>query len=334
MRTIEFRAMGCRVFAALDNPSTGAANRLKRVPQWFEGWEQSLSRFREDSELSQVNRSAGVPVHVSQEFWEVFQATQEAERSSRGLVTPAVLDAMLSAGYVRSFDPVAQPPAVSPKAETPIHRPESVSEKPVLEKPALKMRWRESSACENVAPGISVSVESYTLCLPAGLRLDFGGIAKGWAAQKAVDRLRIYGPALVDAGGDIAISGLLSGSQPWQVGVADPFNPDSHLEVLQLGRCGIATSGRDYRRWKWNGAWQHHIIDPRTGCPAVTDVISTTVVAPTLVEAEVAAKVALILGSQAGLDWLENQPSTAGLLVLEDGQRLYSSRFDTYRWSE
>jgi thiamine biosynthesis lipoprotein len=92
----------------------------------------------------------------------------------------------------------------------------------------------------------------------------------------------------------------------------------------------VATSGTDYRRWKKDGAWQHHIIDPRTGHPATSDVLSATVVAPSVVDAEVAAKTVLISGSLDGLRWLEDHPSYAGLLVLADGRRLLSSRIKAY----
>ncbi|MEJ2353961.1 MAG: FAD:protein FMN transferase, partial [Anaerolineales bacterium] len=101
-------------------------------------------------------------------------------------------------------------------------------------------------------------------------------------------------------------------------------------EVLRLGRCGVATSGRNYRRWQRGGAWKHHIIDPRTGEPAATDVLSATVIAPTVLEAEVATKVVLILGSREGLAWLGAKPNYAGLVVLEDGQVVHGPAIDPY----
>ncbi len=130
-----------------------------------------------------------------------------------------------------------------------------------------------------------------------------GGVAKGWAAQQAMRRLKQYGPALVDAGGDIAVSGLKAGGQPWLVGIDDPWHVAENLGTLRLGRCGVATSGRDHRRWQQDGRWQHHIIDPRTGEPAVTDVLTATVVAPNVMEAEMAAKVVIDPG-QPGWDGL------------------------------
>ncbi len=100
-----------------------------------------------------------------------------------------------------------------------------------------------------------------------------------------------------------------------------------------IARGGVATSGRDYRRWQRDGAWQHHILDPRTGQPAATDVLSATVIAPTAREAEAAAKAALILGSREGLEWLETHPAFAGLLILEDSRMRYSHRLYKYLWS-
>jgi thiamine biosynthesis lipoprotein len=302
IHTKTFRAMGCQMLAAIDSPSPTAGGKLERVPGWFEAWEQSLSRFRGTSELSRLNQGAGEPAAVSQPFWEVLQAALRAYEESGGLVSPAVYDALLAAGYTRSFDPGSSP------------RPAPI-EPPAAAQPEL-------------LAGLQMDHRNRTVTLPAGLRLDFGGIAKGWAAHQAAQRLKAYGPALVDAGGDIAVSGLQADGEPWPVGVADPFHPEENLEVLLLGRGGVATSGRDYRKWQQGGVWKHHIIDPRTGQPAATDVLTATVIAPNVMDAEIAAKVLLVLGSRSGLEWIEARPSLSALLVLEDGRCLPSSRFE------
>jgi thiamine biosynthesis lipoprotein len=175
-----------------------------------------------------------------------------------------------------------------------------------------------------------------TVKLPAGMRLDLGGFAKGWAADRVARRLGKFTPAVVDAGGDIAVSGpRRSGessspqpgcTQPWLVGVGHPEDARQHLAVLRIARGGVATSGRNYRRWEQDGTVQHHLIDPRTGRPAQTDVLTATVVAASVITAEAAAKAAFILGSRAGLEWLEAHPRLAGILALEDGRIFYSSR--------
>ncbi|HMK07966.1 MAG TPA: FAD:protein FMN transferase, partial [Anaerolineales bacterium] len=172
-----------------------------------------------------------------------------------------------------------------------------------------------------------------TVRLPAGTRLDLGGIGKGWAADRAVRRLSRTGAALVDAAGDIAVSGPTASGDPWPIGVADPAHAERQLAVLMIGKGGVATSGRDYRRWRQGGLWAHHIIDPRTGRPAQTDVLSATVVGPSARMAEAAAKAVLILGSREGLGWLEGRPALAGLVVLDDERVLTSRRMKPYLWS-
>jgi len=306
MPKIEFKAMGCHMLAVLDSQSARSNEKLSRVPAWFEAWEQSLSRFRPDSELSLLNSHAGGPVQVSPTLMTVFRTAVEMEKRSQGLVTPTILDALVYAGYDRSFDQLS---------------------------PAQPQRESGEYHCVTSTAAIEWQADSRTIHLPPHLHLDFGGVAKGWAAEQAMQRLKGYGPTLVDAAGDIAISGLQTNGQPWSVAIADPFQPDADLELLKLGRCGVATSGTDYRRWQQDGVWKHHIIDPRTGEPAETDVVSATVIAPNVVDAEMAAKVALISGSHAGMAWLDANPLFAGLLVLENGQRLYSQRFEKYLWS-
>jgi thiamine biosynthesis lipoprotein len=105
------------------------------------------------------------------------------------------------------------------------------------------------------------------------------------------------------------------------------------LELLRITTGGVATSGRDFRRWRQGGQWRHHIIDPRTGSPANTNVLAATVIAPSACMAEIGAKVALLLGSGEGLEWLEARASLAGLLVLEDGSVVRSLRLRNYVWS-
>ncbi len=304
MRQHEFRAMGCQMLAALDVATPAAAERLAEVPDWFAEWERRLSRFRDDSELVWLNRQAAGPVQVSDILWDVVKTALQAAQRSHGLVTPTILAELELAGYDRSFDMIdAHIPAGSPPA-TP------------------SGDWN----------AVVLRLGSRSICLPPGVRLDLGGVAKGWAADRAARQLGAHGPALIDAGGDIAVSGPMADGSPWPIGVADPTELDGQIELLLLESGGVATSGRDYRRWRRGDSWQHHIIDPRTGHPAVTDVLSATVVASSAREAEMAAKVALILGSRAGLEWIEARPSLAALLVLEDRRIVRSRRLERFTW--
>jgi FAD:protein FMN transferase len=298
----EFRAMGSRMLGIVDTDE--ACPALQELPLTFEAWEQALSRFRSDSELCELNRRAGSAVVVSQVLWEVFEAAREAETETRGLINPLIGNALVEAGYNRSFDE--------------LQLRDDLSRLPLNGHPTP------------ILADIRVDMQEHTLRLPAGSRLDLGGVAKGWAAQQAMLALSAYGPTLFSAGGDIAVSGLRIDGEPWEIDVEDPFQPGEYIDQIRLGWGGVATSGKDYRHWMRGGASQHHIIDPRTGLPAVTDVLTATVIAPDVITAEAFAKAVLMSGSAAGMAWLDSDDRLAGLLVLDNGQRLDSRNLDAY----
>jgi thiamine biosynthesis lipoprotein len=297
----EFRAMGCRIFAAIDSPSQ--PHPLEDLPRWFDEWEDHLSRFRPDSELNRINRANGIPTKVSAVLADVLEYALEAETLSDGLVTPVLLDALISAGYDRSFSLLPEESFGARSAQL-----EFI---PSL----VEIDWEPSTT---------------TLWLPPDLHLDFGGVAKGWAADQAAKRLAVFGPTLVDGQGDIAISGPQSDGSPWKIGVADPFEKTENIAYLHIHKGGVATSGRDRRTWLRNGEAAHHIIDPRTGQPAQTDVLTATAIAPTVMQAEVVAKTLLILGSENAMFWLDAHPEFDALLVLGDGQVLTSENIENY----
>lgn len=128
--------------------------------------------------------------------------------------------------------------------------------------------------------------------LAAGSALDLGGLAKGWLADRCSERL---GPnALVNLGGDLRARGPGPDGEGWPVGFAG--------RTVMLADMGAATSGTTHRRW---GDGLHHLIDPRTGLPARSDLEEVSVLARTAADAEILAKTALLLGRDAGEAWLE-----------------------------
>ena len=128
------------------------------------------------------------------------------------------------------------------------------------------------------------------------------------------------------------MSGPLMDGNPWEIGLHKPFDRTSgYIGMMYFDQsCGVATSATDRRRWKQGGLLRHHIIDPHTGLSAESDVLSATIVASTAIEAEAAAKSVVILGSAEGLPWLESKPNLAGLIILEDGNILYSHGINEY----
>jgi len=297
--------MGSEILVALEVDTDQPEEVLLEVPAWFASWEDALSRFKPESELSRLNRTFDQPVRVSQVLWEVFGTALVAEEETAGLVTPTVLDAMIESGYDRSFDLLP------------------------------RFQYQHGSTVLTQTSPLSLVIYDEverTICLPEGLGLDFGGIAKGWAAHKTAELLKAFGPVLVDAGGDIATSGPQTDGEPWQVGVRNPLSPSEDILTIQLGRCGVATSGRDRRRWYQNGLPYHHIIDPRTGLPAETDILTATVIAPTVMQAEAAAKAAMIMGSTEALEFIDANPDLASLFILDFGDLLFSQRMQEFIW--
>jgi thiamine biosynthesis lipoprotein len=273
---------------------------LQQVPGWIEAIEASLSRFRPGNELSRLNSHSGAWVPVSTTMYAAVAEALRAAHATDGLVTPLVLPALLAAGYDRSFDTLGDQPSQGAWALT-------------------------SEAADHHLPVSQWKAIQLDTCRPR-VRLpgpiDLGGTAKGWSAEVIANRLSGHGPCLVDLGGD-----LVGRGKPWPIQVHDPFQPNIPFATFMLADRAVATSGSDYRRW---GAGQHHIIDPRSGAPAQSDLLSVTVIHPDAVLAEGYAKAVLLRGSKDGLAWLAQQPDAAGLAFDHEGRVLASESFQPY----
>jgi thiamine biosynthesis lipoprotein len=286
MRREEFRAMGTTISLLL--PESQAALGVRIVGSLFNEWEQVLSRFLPNSELSQLNARAGTPVAVSDLLYTVLATALTAAQATEGVYDPALLDQLVRVGYDRTFDDLP-----------------TVRFDPIIPgEPGG--RWR----------GIKVDPIHRRVTLPAGIKLDFGGIAKGMAVDAALEHLDQNGirTALVNAGGDLAVLGLPPDAEQWPITVPG----QEQLWTIPLHHGAVATSGIAHRHWWQGNTLRHHLLDPRTGLPAQSDLWSVTVVADRCVQAEVTAKVAFILGSKQGAGFLRRH-HIAGLLVHEDG---------------
>ena len=163
--------------------------------------------------------------------------------------------------------------------------------------------------------------------LPEGFALDLGGIAKGAVVDLLAEHLIESGRGdfLIEAGGDIMISGLKGSGRPWVIAIRHPRKSDAVLGLLRLGgeeqQTAVVTSGDYERYFEREGVRYHHILDPATGAPA-RGLISVTVIAPTAAEADGLATAAFVLGGEAGLRLLEERSRVEGLLIEEDGGML------------
>jgi thiamine biosynthesis lipoprotein len=309
-----FRAMGTDVGLWLWHKDEQTAQQaLSQTEHFFAQTEARLSRFLPNSELSRLNRAAGRPFTASPLLFELVEAALAWRTRSGGIFDPTILKALIAYGYDRSFEDIAG------RTDT----------------------GTNSAPASGPAPGqVRLNRSRRSIILPAGVGLDLGGIAKGWTVQQAVRRLGRLGPAMVDAGGDIACVDAPPTSPSWLVGVANPRDPDGDVASLTLANEAVATSSLVHRRWQYQGKPAHHLIDPRTGAPAETDLLSVTVIAPHLPDAEIQAKVALILGENNGLTYLKAQPNLSALLVAADGRLITCGSFEekayvySYRFPE
>ena len=245
--------------------------------------EAKLSRFRPDSELSLLNRTGRA--HAGEDLRLVTQLALDARAETGGRFDPTIGRALAAAGYDRTFDDL--PADVGPRRLPAPH-----------------------------AGNVEIDDGTGTITLGRQVTLDLGGIAKGYAAEMAATILHHAGPCLVNAGGDIAMRGVPS-SGSWSIGVPTPDGD------LTIGLCegGLATSGRDRRRWHSNGRMHHHIIDPRTDRPSQSDVLRITVVADTAVAAETHATALFMVGADDAIDEARAL-GIAAIVVTEPGRTL------------
>lgn len=270
--TRQFAAMGCRMALWLEPCRDDAPpDLLDRVVAHFAAAEARLSRFLADSELTRLNSRPDEWVVVSAEFWPLLTRALELAAATDGRFDPTILPALEHAGYTRSFD------ALGATAPAPAAPPRPVDYRAVALDPARR-----------------------AVRLPPGVRIDLGGIAKGHTAQQALRHLRRWGACLLDAGGDLVAGAAPVGQPGWPVAVAAPWADGERVARLWLADGCLATSGVDYRRWQQAGRSRHHIIDPRTGDSAETDLLTVTVLAADACTAEAWATAALVAGRERG----------------------------------
>ncbi len=288
-----------------------AAAAADACMDWFDEVDARLSRFRPESELSRLNATAGEWFAASDVLYECTALALESAECSGGLFDPTLLLQLCALGYDRDFAAIA-------------HREAPPSDD--LQAPTERAAWR----------AIALDPRRRRIRLPAGVQLDFGGIAKGWAADVALVRYCAAFPgALVNVGGDLRAHGGPQPGELWTVGIRDPRlelssvdDAATHLATARLSRGAMATSGAVRRWWLRDGQRQHHLLDPRTGQPIPlwtsggdepdSLLATATAFAPTAAQAEVAAKVALLRGYPGALAAVESAWKRYGALGPRD----------------
>ena len=258
--------------------------------------ESLLSVFRDDSELSRVNRFAAADaVPTDPELVWLIQRGLASARLTNGAVDPTVAPLMRLWGFREQEGSRVAPPS-------------SQDIRAVL----------ESVGSRHVVVDARRASVSYRR---PGVELEFGALGKGYAVDRAVDvlRRRRMAAGLVHFGSSTFAFGAPPGERAWRVALRAPENPGRISEVIALRDRALSTSGDDQQGIRLQGRWYGHVLDPRTGYPAA-NLAGASVVAPTALEADALSTAALVLGREI-LPLLETRPGVEGRLLRSGGDR-------------
>ena len=269
-------SLGFLVHLTVTEPETLAPAR-ELLEADLAALDAACSRFRPDSELAGLDRTAGQPVQVSPLLAEAIAVALRAAELTGGDVDPTVGEAIAAAGYDRDFTLV--PP----------------------DGPAVNLAIR-------AVPGwhqVRLDRATRTLTVPAGVRLDLGATAKAWTADRSAARITetLGTGVLVGLGGDISVAGPAP-EGGWRIRVQDitahpDEDPSGPATVVAITSGGLATSSTTARRWRRGGSVLHHILDPRTGLPPAAVWRTVSVTAATCADANAASTAAIIRGDAA-----------------------------------
>ena len=252
-----------------------------------------LSRTDPDSQISSLNAHAGDGrlVEVEPEVAELLSFAQSVSRMLPGDFDVTIAPVMDAWGFTTEERHV-------PAAE------ELSAALTLVDSSRLEV---EGSAARLLAPGMEV---------------DLGAVAKGFAAGEAEEALRAAGveQATLDLGGNVTVVGARPDGEPWRVAVKDPRNTDSYLCVLSLEDRTISTSGGYERYFEEDGVRYHHIIDPETGYPADSGLLSVTVVAADHVLADALSTALFVAGEEGALDFWRSRDDVELVLCTDDGR--------------
>jgi thiamine biosynthesis lipoprotein ApbE len=262
-----WQAIGVRVQLVTTAPAALEPARRLLERQLAE-LDLACSRFRDDAEIVRLDDAGGEAVTISPLLADAVAVALAAAEQSDGDVDPTLGARLSELGYDRDF---AQLPADGP---------------PVRICLSTRPSWRD----------VEFDPGSRRLRIPAGVRLDLGATAKAWAADRAAQAIaaELGTGVLVSLGGDIAVAGPTP-EQGWVVDVRERQD-DARCATVAIRSGGLATSGVTARRWQRGGQWLHHVLDPRTGLPAVTPWRTVTVAGPSCLAANVASTATIVRG--------------------------------------
>lgn len=282
-----------------DAPATAIEHLYRELWKAIFVFERRYSRFLPDSELSTLNRNAGMKQYISSDFRDLLVTARDMAFQTDGMYNPFVLPAVQATGYRHSRVPGRENDVI------------------------------DDHANKTVASIDRLEIGDNWARIPYGTALDLGGIGKGYLAERLRDRL----PDLVTGywlslGGDIAVGGNDTNGQPWKVMIESADNQiDERDNFIVATPCGVATSGTTVHRGTTAGRNWHHIIDPRTRKPAKTDVLLASVQHASPLMADVLASCAVILGSKHAVTYLKLHGVKAAVLQCKTNNQTHTISF-------
>ena len=292
---IDFQAMGTSFFCLL----VGAEEEIcDAVYSLANELESKWSRFLPDSEVMRVNNNPDSMQEVSTATLRLVSEMKLGFELTKGLYSGNILGELIDLGFAKSR-----------------LNPENVT------------NWYAKSKTTADLSDVVIDFEAKSVLVPSGVAIDAGGIGKGLAADLMSDyamQLGAMGVA-VFAGGDVSVKGMAQDAAGWKVNISDPNDVDHFIDSVLLSRGGLATSSPV----GWKNDTAHHIIDPRTHESANSDVLQVTVIAQNASQAEVLAKMCVILGSQEGISEIDAL-GVAALIVDYSNQVHTSENWKTY----
>jgi thiamine biosynthesis lipoprotein ApbE len=308
-----WQALGTSVELVLSDSSALAQARAI-VERQLDEIDRACSRFREDSELTRVNASAGRTVRVDPLLAEAVEVALRAAELTSGDVDPTVGAALELAGYDRDWRLLDCLPSAmgGPRmGEQPQHDQSdragaAMQQPPTHPSETTPRAPRVIATVRSGWEAVELDRDRATLRIPVGVKLDLGATAKAWAADRASQAVHDATGCgvLVSLGGDISTAGP-SPAPGWPVHVTDDHRsgPDAPGQTISIAGGGLATSSTTVRRWHHDGRTMHHIIDPSTGGPAVGVWRTVSVAAIDCADANIAATATIVRGSGAP-EWL------------------------------
>ncbi len=295
--TVRFDAIGCvNQVTVVDRAALPSALAIVRAE--VRAIDDVCSRFRSDSELARLNRSAGRAFAASPLLVEALTVALRAAAATDGAVDPTVGASLRALGWDRDW-----PLVVVSTVEPPIFRTVAAA------------GWRS----------VSLDPETGVVRLRRGTELDLGSTAKALAADRAARAAAAAtgSAVLVSLGGDIAVAG--DPANAWPVRVTDDSRAESGGQTAAITAGGLATSSTTVRRWVSGRIEVHHIVDPATGAPSAGYWRTVSVAATSCVDANAAATAAIVRGAPA-FGRLE-RAGLAARLVRLDGAVAMTSRW-------